>query len=1503
MEAKTLWFVPILILVLLAIVGGQLLTPVRAETDATEPELYPDPYLFDPNKFYTIREAEGEGPGFWVDHPSVFFDKEAGVFWLAYRWRKPLPDRGHTIVIANSTDGINFKDVWSASKYEFPSPRLSITGVFILKDPKTGMFKLYISKALPNQIFKLDDVKDPADFDPATTHLVLGRGAKGEWDEFHVVMPWVRWIEDRYIMLYRGVGTVDDVETERLGSAMSFDGETWEKNPNNPILDGGPGRWDPGIRWGAIWQYPDHWLVVYTGHIGWYRERDQGIGLAEWRLPLTWPYPKLTKLTVDEPFATGIDHPIYKTLMHLDCVPVLFPNGTRRAYFYYSTGTEDGSMDLRVSVQKWIDWWPMFRHDPRHTGYSTSTAPNTNNTAWTYKTDGHVHSSPAVVDGVVYVGSDDHYVYALNATSGTLIWRYYTGGEVQSGPAVVDGKVYVGSWDRNVYALNATTGALVWSYRTSGWVRSCPLVADGRVYVSSWDGNVYALDAATGALIWSYTTASGPSGSGVVSSPAVSGGVVYVGSEGGNVYALNASTGALIWSYHTGYHAVPSPAVVDGVVYGGTHGRFFALNASTGALIWRYYVRLCFHSSPAVSGGVVYVGSLNYNVYALNASTGALIWSYYTGAPVQSSPAVADGKVFVGSADHNVYALDAATGALLWSYTTGDKVISSPAVAGGVVYVGSYDGKIYAFGLIDKTPPVTEISLSGTVGLEGWYVSDVVVNLTATDDVSGVAKTEYSFDNTTWITYTGTFTISTEGTTLVYYKSTDNLGNIEETKSQTVKIDKTPPVTTDSLSGTFSNGWYTSDVTITLDAFDATAGVENIYYKVDSGVEQIYSAPFLVSGGGPHVIEFWSTENAGNVETGHTDTFQIDTIAPVTSASLNPSTPNGLNGWYVSGVTVTLTPTDDFSGVAITEYSFDGVSWNQYTGPFAVSFEGTTTVYYYSTDNAGNAEDTKTETLKIDMTSAETLATLNPETSNGQNDWYTVPVEVTLTGSDETSGVTVTHYRINDGLQQVYTTPFTVSDDGMYTICFWSVDDAGNIETAKSVSFRIDQASPATLLARGDPNYGADPTYVSSTTDFALEATDAVSGVDCIEYKIDSGVWTPYLAPFNVLDFGSRTLYYRSIDMAGNEDTQSVWIVVNATSISYSGDTTGQYSDPVTVEATLIDMATQQSISDKSIIFTVGSQSATSVTNSQGIAVASIVLDQPAGEYTVSATFSDDGDYLGSSDSQLFTILKEDATVEYTGDTVVSTTTKTINLRATVFDSPDSWWGDLTKMQVTFRIYTVPIDLSDPVAVVGPVSVAQTDMQGVGVAVIEIPNLPENGYIIIVSIDGDDNNYYRGPTSDPIPLTVYEPTGEFVTGGGWIWDPSGGKGNFGFNVKYTKSGKPQGHSVYVYRDGEWDYIVKSNAWIGLAIEEGHAYFEAKCVVQKYNPATGELVWAGGNYKFRVDVWDNDSDGGVDVYQIRVLDKNGVLFHEAGFDPLGELQGGNIVIHDKRKKKP
>ena len=148
-----------------------------------------------------------------------------------------------------------------------------------------------------------------------------------------------------------------------------------------------------------------------------------------------------------------------------------------------------------------------------------------------------------------------------------LLWNYTTGAAVRTSPAVFNGMLYVGSDDGNVYALNATTGAKLWNFTTGGVVESSPAVATGvpnaLVYVGSDDDNVYALNAGTGAVVWKFTTG-GP----VATSPAVVGGVVYVTSADLNLYALNASTGAELWFVPGFIYAVStSPAVSNGVLY------------------------------------------------------------------------------------------------------------------------------------------------------------------------------------------------------------------------------------------------------------------------------------------------------------------------------------------------------------------------------------------------------------------------------------------------------------------------------------------------------------------------------------------------------------------------------------------------------------------------------------------------------------------------------------------------------------------------------------------------------------------------------------------------------------------------------------------------------------------------------------------------------------------------------------------------------------------------
>ncbi len=199
---------------------------------------------------------------------------------------------------------------------------------------------------------------------------------------------------------------------------------------------------------------------------------------------------------------------------------------------------------------------------------------------WEYFVGDAVYASPAVVNGIVYFEDLWGYVYALNASTGALIWSYKNmgaSGPIASSPAVANGVVYVGgnsygNTPTGLYAFNASTGNVLWVFQTEytnhAW--SSPSVAYGTVYEGFYDGKVCAVNATTGTLIWSYQT-----GGDVESSPAVAGDAVYVGSDDGNMYALNALTGESIWNY-TGAGGSSSPAIANGVVYAQNNGNVYA---------------------------------------------------------------------------------------------------------------------------------------------------------------------------------------------------------------------------------------------------------------------------------------------------------------------------------------------------------------------------------------------------------------------------------------------------------------------------------------------------------------------------------------------------------------------------------------------------------------------------------------------------------------------------------------------------------------------------------------------------------------------------------------------------------------------------------------------------------------------------------------------------------------------------------------------------------------
>lgn len=321
---------------------------------------------------------------------------------------------------------------------------------------------------------------------------------------------------------------------------------------------------------------------------------------------------------------------------------------------------------------------------------------NTGNEVWSFTepSESIYLSSPTVVDGVVYVGSSDSILYAVDAKSGDEIWSFTNpSGGISSSPTIVDGVAYVGSSDSSLYAVDTGTGTEEWSFtQPSGEIISSPNVVDGVAYVGSSDSTLYAVDTATGTEEWSFTKLSGE----INSSPIVADGTVFIGANDGTLYAVDTDTKNERWSFTKPSDAIrSSPAVVNETVYfGSNEGVLYALDITTGDELWSFTKPSgVIRSSPTIIDGILYVGSgqgsggfnQNGSVWAIDAENGDQIWRFNSPSErVQSSPTVFDGTVYVGAQNNSLYAIDTETGDQEWQFGVDGSITngvhSSPTV-------------------------------------------------------------------------------------------------------------------------------------------------------------------------------------------------------------------------------------------------------------------------------------------------------------------------------------------------------------------------------------------------------------------------------------------------------------------------------------------------------------------------------------------------------------------------------------------------------------------------------------------------------------------------------------------------------------------------------------------------------------------------------------------------------------------------------------------------------
>ena len=345
--------------------------------------------------------------------------------------------------------------------------------------------------------------------------------------------------------------------------------------------------------------------------------------------------------------------------------------------------------------------WPIFRGDRGLRGVAPGKLAADFELAWTFPTEGSVVSSPVVYGGVVYIGSSDYRLYAIDLETGKKRWDFETEDMIEAPPLYVDGRIYVGSNDTRVYCLDATSGKEIWRFETGDKIvggANLLRLGDGidRLVVGSYDNFLYGLNAKDGKELWKYETDNYVNGT-----PAISGEHVIFGGCDAILHMVSAKTGKSEKQVELGgdCHIAGSVATFGQEVYFGHYGNAFVrVDLDAGKQTWEYgNPRFAFFSSAAIGKDRVVFGGRDKHLHCVGRKDGKKIWTYKTRRKIDASPLICGDKVVFGGGDGRLRVLELETSKLLFEYELGRSITSSPAIVNGRIVIGSEDKSVYCF--------------------------------------------------------------------------------------------------------------------------------------------------------------------------------------------------------------------------------------------------------------------------------------------------------------------------------------------------------------------------------------------------------------------------------------------------------------------------------------------------------------------------------------------------------------------------------------------------------------------------------------------------------------------------------------------------------------------------------------------------------------------------------------------------------------------------------------
>ena len=349
--------------------------------------------------------------------------------------------------------------------------------------------------------------------------------------------------------------------------------------------------------------------------------------------------------------------------------------------------------------------WPSFRATPDQRGISRSQLSQNPVSIWEFASKDGWIGAAAIAGDFVYAPALEGKLYCLDRRTGKVRWEYRSIDEpdpkkfapgFKATPLVTGDAIYIGDEDGILHALDRNTGKRLWKFATDAEIAGCVAAYNDQLLLASHDSFLYCLSV-KGEEVWKFQT-----NDRVNCSPAIADHFTFLAGCDEHLRVIDLSTGQEFKDVELGAFLIASPAIVQDVLYVGTHtGEVVAMNWRTGEFIWRYKSdrEMPYHASAAVTDDLVIVGSHDKRLHAIDRHSGKQRWLFATKARIESSAAVVDQRVFFGSGDGNIYGLSLTDGSEVWKFNSGKPFNAGIAIGESCLIVGedAQNGKLRCF--------------------------------------------------------------------------------------------------------------------------------------------------------------------------------------------------------------------------------------------------------------------------------------------------------------------------------------------------------------------------------------------------------------------------------------------------------------------------------------------------------------------------------------------------------------------------------------------------------------------------------------------------------------------------------------------------------------------------------------------------------------------------------------------------------------------------------------